>query len=285
MPSVWDHLLLFNMGRGWTPPYDAVASSIVHAYEPARRVLSAYTGNLVRILRNSDDAEADFGYVAKTGNLNTTAIAAWLGGSAGYVKTIYDQKGSDNITQASKANMPLYVASGQNGHPVARQSGAQWLQGAFTVGGALSQPISLFVVAKLNTANVDDDADYYLLYSDDATNQMYFRKRGIVAPIADLWAFHIGSILQGNDADDDWHVWSALGNGASSEFWIDGVSQTTGDAGAHNPDGLTWGAFRTGASNWPGDIASIVICDPSVNDAGRNAIQTAMAGYWGVTLP
>ena len=73
---------------GFAPAYDAFADSIVHAYEPARRVLTAYTGNLVRLRRASDNAEANFTYLPN-GDLDVAAIAAWAGG-ASYVVTVYD---------------------------------------------------------------------------------------------------------------------------------------------------------------------------------------------------
>ena len=65
--------------------YDGIAN-LVHIYEPARRTLTAYIGSLVRLRRASDDAEADFGYLAN-GNLDTAAIAAWAGG-ASYIVTV-----------------------------------------------------------------------------------------------------------------------------------------------------------------------------------------------------
>src|SRR5574343_888329 len=95
----------------FTGAYDAIAN-LVHVYEPARCTLSAYSGNpLVRLRRASDDAESDFSHVsAANTELDTAAIAAWAGGAA-YIVTIYDQKGSDDITQDTAANQPLYVAN------------------------------------------------------------------------------------------------------------------------------------------------------------------------------
>jgi len=265
---------------GFTPAYDPFAASIVHAYEPARRVLTSYTGNLVRLRRASDNAEADFGFTG-SGNLNVAAIAAWAGG-ASYVVTVYDQApAGDDVTQAVAANQPLYVAAIQNGHAGMRLNGtSHWLRGAFTTGGALSQPFSVFAVAALDAVAVDDGAEHAVFDSDDVTNRMQTGQRTQAG--ADTWTLYAGAVLNGPASDDSRNIWSVLFNGASSQFWINEVSAVSGDAGAHNPDGLTLGADKNAVNCWDGDISSHVICDPSLSDAQRVAMQIAMNSYWGV---
>jgi len=83
-----------------------------------KRFLTAYTGALVRIRRDSDNAEADIGYVAATGLLDTAAAAAHIGGGSGFVVTWYDQSGNGrDATQATAGSQPAYVASGINSLP------------------------------------------------------------------------------------------------------------------------------------------------------------------------
>jgi hypothetical protein len=102
-------------GESVSAPYDDVPS-IVAAYG-MRRLRSAYTGNLLRLRRSSDNVQSDFGYTG-SGDLDTAAIATWLGANSGYVVTWYDQSGGGyNATQATTARQPLYVASGQNSKP------------------------------------------------------------------------------------------------------------------------------------------------------------------------
>jgi len=271
-------LLLCPRGRGCA--YDAFASSIVHAYEPARRVLTSYTGNLVRLRRASDNAESDFRYGAN-GNLNTAAIAAWAGG-ASYVVTVYDQApAGDNVTQAVAANQPLYVASIRNGHAGMTFDGTNdCLRGAFTTGGALSQPFSLFAVARLDAAGVNDDEYRMLTDSDDIANRLIMGQYPTGAP--DTWRIMGGATLVGSGSDALWNIWSALFNGASSQFWHNGVSEASGNAGAQNADGLTVGDSFNDLGRWWGDIVSVIICDPSLSDAQRVAMQVQMNSYWAV---
>jgi len=265
---------------GFAPAYDAFADSIVHAYEPARRVLSSYTGNLVRLRRASDNAEANFTYLAN-GDLDVAAIAAWAGG-ASYIVTVYDQGGfADDVTMAVAANQPLYVASIRNGHAGMRFDGANhYLTGPFTTGGALSQPFSMFAVAALDAAAVNDGKDRRITDSDDIVNRLYLGQISWVAP--DEWALFAGIWFVVVVSDANWNLWSTLFNGAASQIWINAVSLAIGAAGAMNADGLSIGADWTPSfgSHWDGDITSVVICDPSLSDAQRVAMQNAMNAYW-----
>src|SRR5690606_18773525 len=92
-------------------PYDGVPS-IAAAYG-MRRLLSDYTGPLIRLRRDSDNTEQDIGYTA-SGDLDTAALASWLGEANGYITTWYDQSGNANhATQPTAAAQPRYVTSGQ----------------------------------------------------------------------------------------------------------------------------------------------------------------------------
>ena len=263
---------------GFAPAYDAFAASIVHAYEPARRVLTSYTGNLVRLRRASDNAEANFGYLAN-GDLNVAAIAAWAGG-ASYVVTIYDQGIGDDITMAVAANQMLYVANARNGHAGMLFDGTDYLQGAFTTGGALSQPYNLLFVAKLGAGLADDGVIYFLTDGDDAANEVKFFKHK--DPIPDAWRFASGNSIEFANADSNWHVWAALFSGAASLIRSNAVQVGAGNTGAENADGFTLGAENNGANPWKGYATSAIICDPSLSVAQLAAMEIAMNAYWGV---
>ncbi len=269
-------------GQNATAPfvgaYDAIAS-LVHVYEPARRTLSAYTGNLLRLRRDSDDGESDFTYVSDADpELNLAAIAAWAGG-ASYIVSIYDQKTGDTITQATKANQPLFVANIKNGHAGFAFDGSNhYMQGTFTTGGALSQPFSLYGVAQLDATVVGDSAFHIWLSSIVSDNLLFLGQRS-----TNNWIQYLGSYLGGGASDANWELWSALGNGASSQFWLNDVSEAgPGNSGGNNPAGITIGAGYNGNNKWKGPISSVVIADPSHSDAQRAAMQTAMNNYWTV---
>lgn len=97
------------------PPLDGL-SNIAIAYS-TRRLLTSYAGNLIRLRRDSDNGESDFGYDAN-GDLDIAAVAAWLGGATGYIVTWYDQSGNGvNATQGVAASQPRYDATGLNNKP------------------------------------------------------------------------------------------------------------------------------------------------------------------------
>jgi len=95
-------------GGGASLPLDSY-SSLTAAWG-VRRLKSSYTGNLVGLRRSSDNAEADFGYDVN-GDLDVAAITTWVGEGTAYLHTWYDQSGSNNLTQTTAGNQPLYEAS------------------------------------------------------------------------------------------------------------------------------------------------------------------------------
>ena len=276
---------MVSFGKGQGAPfvgvYDAIPN-LVHIYEPARCTLSTYSGNpLVRLRRSSDDAESDFSHVSSSDpELDVAAIAVWAGGAPAYVVTIYDQVNGDDITQATDTAQPLFVASIQNGHAGGRFDGSNhYLQGAYTTGGALSQPFSVYAVAKSDVAN--DNLSHYLTDGNNGTNRSILFQYHNVTP--DGWAIYAGVRLDGGASDTNLHIWSALFNGANSQFWLDTVSNGgPANAGTQNPNGLTVGGDYSGIRNWDGDIMSIVVADPSHTSGQRAATEAAINTYWNV---
>lgn len=69
--------------------------SVDNLFSVNRRLRTAYTGDLIRLRRSSDDAESDFGFGANN-LLDQSAITSWAGSDDLYVVTIYDQSGNGN---------------------------------------------------------------------------------------------------------------------------------------------------------------------------------------------
>lgn len=267
-------------GGAFTPfvgAYDAIPD-LVHLYEMARRGVASYNGSLVRLRRDSDNAESDFGYDA-SGDLDTAAITTFLGGANGFIVTLYDQVGSNNPTQATAGSQPAYVASGQNGKPIMRFNGTSHrLVVAFS--GALSQPFSTYSAAILDAAAVQNNLYPGVMDGDDMAKRMYFPYQDGGAG-TDNWSMFSGSVLESATATTSvFFLWSGLFNGASSGYWQNGASIKTGNAGAQNPDGIAIGSQADGSQLWDGDIAMIAIADPSHDDTERGDMQTAINDYW-----
>lgn len=261
---------------GFVGAYDDIPNIV--ALWSFRRCLSSYTGNLLRLRRSSDDVEQDFGYISN-GDLDTDAISTFLGGATGTIVTLYDQSGNaDSITQGTNGSQLLYVASGQNGHSIATADGVDdFIQGAFSA--ALSQPFTVLIVSRLNTASVSSATRKTLVDSDDGTNRMLIRDSN------EKWDIRTNASLIGGKPHLRWNVWTSLFNGASSEFWVNKVSEAFGDAGSQNPDGITIGADLAGGNAWDGDIAEVVVIDASLSDADRDTAENASETYWGLDIP
>jgi hypothetical protein len=249
--------------------FDAIAN-LVHVYCIARRWLSAYTGRLVRLRRSSDSVEADFTYDAD-GNLDVAAVAAWAGGSA-FVVVVADQKSGDDVSQGTAGNQPLFVASGQNGRAVGRYNGtSQFLRGTYTVGGALSQPFSIYAAARASALGTN-----FILDGDPPNTQ-----RAAFFHSGSKWIF-AGASLAGSATNTNWLIWSALFSGASSQLWINGTSNASGNAGNLNPTGITIGANVNSGQFWLGDIATVTVADPNNDTTARQAVEATLGAYWDI---
>ena len=95
--------------------YPSGASGI-YALRKVGGSYSGYAGQCIRLRRSTDSVESDFGFSGS--DLDTAAIASWLSGATGYVKTVYDQSGnSRNLSQTTTGSQPTYVADIGNGKP------------------------------------------------------------------------------------------------------------------------------------------------------------------------
>ena len=177
---------------------------------------------------------------------------------------------ADHVNQAVAANKPTLqngVADLLNGHPVIRFDGVNdYLQGAFTTGGAIAQPFTVFAVAKLTSAGA---AFRFLTDGDDAVSRLVLWQNNTAK-----FSIFFGNALDDGASDTAWHYWSALAKGANSELWIDGTSVISGNAGANAPDGLTIGASATGTNRWVGDVAEIIIYASELSAADRVQVET-----------
>ena len=87
-----------------------------------RKLDKDYTGNCMRIRRDSDNSETDIGFDG-SGDLDTSAISTFAGSANAYCVTWYDQSGNtNNATQSTGGNQPqIYDGSAvitENGKPI-----------------------------------------------------------------------------------------------------------------------------------------------------------------------
>lgn len=161
-------LFTLLMGQGGTAARMPLDGTTPAAAYSMRRLLTAYTGALVRLRRDSDNAESDFGYAA-TGEIDAAAVAAWLGGANGFVVTWYDQSGNGyDVTQATTTAQPTYAAAGINSKPALTLGGAAYLKRAAGVPAGTAGGI---FVAHRHPATSQWSC---LISSDDEANGSYY---------------------------------------------------------------------------------------------------------------
>lgn len=78
---------------GGALPLDAISASAIAAFS-TRKLRSAYAGSAIKVRRTSDNTTQDIGF--SSDNLDTAALASFVGANSGYIDTWYDQSGNGN---------------------------------------------------------------------------------------------------------------------------------------------------------------------------------------------
>jgi hypothetical protein len=106
--------LIVALGSSGPPAYvgplDAFQADISNAWSPTRRLFTDYNGSLVRLRRESDNAESDFS-ADSLGYLDTAAITTWLAGANPFIAKIYAQKGLNDWEQSTASAQPTLSLS------------------------------------------------------------------------------------------------------------------------------------------------------------------------------
>jgi hypothetical protein len=147
-----------------------------------RRLSTAYTGNLIRVRRSSDNTEQDIGYNSSN-VLDETALTSFVGAGNGFITTWYDQSGNGyNTVQTTAANQPRIVNSGtvdkENSKPCAVFDGSNDF--VATTGTPFSATSNTLIAVSKQSAlgsykrlfNIGNFAAGRYLGSDNNTNDM-----------------------------------------------------------------------------------------------------------------
>ena len=97
-----------SFSRTASAPCDLLSSGCASAWSVTRKMRAGYGGNLFQVTRASDNATQAIG-ISSLGAVDTTTLVNFCLSTTCAVSIIYDQAGSNNLTQATAANMPLVV--------------------------------------------------------------------------------------------------------------------------------------------------------------------------------
>ena len=126
-------------GGGNTPSLQqlltpAAAAELRYIFSTARILNDNYSGALIRVRRDSDNAEQDIN--AAAGLLDESALLTFVGANSGYITTIYNQSdfiGNLDLTQTDSTKQPPIVSSGvlqtsPNLRPVGFTGGTRYMK-------------------------------------------------------------------------------------------------------------------------------------------------------------
>lgn len=183
------------------------------------------------------------------------------------------------VSQPTTDNKPTLQVNEKNGRSVWRFDGSNdWMQsGIFTV---ITQPYTMIVVAQLDSSVVNDNSYRYIT---DNSVRMVIGQTPTGAP--DLWFLNAGTELNASVVSNaNWNIWSALCNGASSQFWLNGTSIASGNAGTGTPNGITIGArYSKDSAFWKGNIAEIIIYGSNLSTADKNQLGQYLSSKYGIS--
>jgi hypothetical protein len=277
-------------GSAVTFPLDGIATP--RAVYSTRRLLTSYTGDCVKLRRSSDNAEADFGFDAN-GDLDTTAILLWLGGSSAYLVTWYDQSGNGHDgVQATTGEQPNYVESGLNSCPAFVYDGVTRHDNFDLPDGALASlaACTIFVVYKGDVGSVHQtivglhdtaNNERQFLFRVRSSNQPLIRFGGTVSDLESRSSTTV-------DPTNTTVYTGRASNGSLMQLWINGVepvyasqanAATLLPAFSMNPS-----IGRTIPTDLNNDISGVfpelIIFETALADADRGAIETNMIAKW-----
>ena len=252
----------YSWGDGLKTPLDQVASCKLAV--GLRLLKSTYTGSAIRLRRNSDNVEADFGFLGT--DLDVTAISNWLAGASAYCVKLYDQSGNGNdMVPTVVSAQPLYVSDGLNNKPILRFNTSQNIRNTVN----FTPPYSVVYTAKqtgpsrgrvLNASN-----NWLLGWWGGNKSQAHY----------DGWVSKGG----GSSADNNSYVYSATGTGSASTIFENGVSKTLNTSGGNSgPNGLR----INGNESSNADVADIFVFNTDLSTLNRETVEKSSASYYGI---
>jgi hypothetical protein len=260
----------------------AAASLLLDTYSGAaaayslRLLRTDYSGNAIRVRRESDNEEQDIPFRAGSGGkiLDTSSLETFCGSSDGFVTTWYDQSGNDNnIVEATASQQPKIVSAGSTITDGGKPS--IFIDQTTTLG--LHMPISsastqdFFQVHKTN-----DDRFILLKDNDSSARYAYAAIDG-----------NTSTGLHGNYGTPSLYVNGSAQSPANRDALHTLLSTNTqilmtsigGDSSAWTGDGV-WGYYSS-TNVYDGNVQEIVFYN-SDQSSNRSGIETNINDFYSI---
>ena len=264
------------------------------------RRYGSYSGNAVLIRRSSDDAEVDVAFDSNnevsssssisvvSGTVTETTLGDFINGTDAFVKTLYDQKGSNNGTQADTTEQPKIASSGSlitaNGKTAILFDGDNDSLTTTRIFD-FNNSASLFVVAKKGGDPIVG-TDYF--YTDGST--------GSGSGPADTFGIGVSetrinflsastNVSNNTDSLDDLKLLGLIGGSSTTKSFVNGteiasVTTPTNYAGTHTiTSGGTIGGHGS-ASALTNFYLSEIVAFKSDQISNRASIENTINDYY-----
>ena len=240
-----------------------------------RKLVSTYEGPAIRLRRSYDDAESDFGF---SGNeLDLTAISTFLGGSDGFVTTLYDQSGNGgDVTQTNTINQPTFISNGLNGKPNLHMSSWQYMN------NTVNYPSPFTVVY---AARQTGPSRFRMLSS--VSNNWFLGWWGTLKGIAyyDGWLTLTNGNVSSNN-DNNSYVYTGSSDGINNSFiYQNGTLLATTASGFSGPDGISLNNSGIYGELSDGDYSEVYIFNTELSNSDRQLVENSAASYYSIYAP
>ena len=132
-------------------------------------------------------------------------------------------------------------------------------------------------MSKLAAVNVGAQA----MIDGTGTDRHVIYKRGT----ADNWTIFGGiEVISSTPADTNWHIFTAVFNGASSFLRLDGTQIMAGNVGTAALVGTTTNSFANGLFEGGGDRGEQLTYNNEVNTANIAVIENYLSNKWGIAI-
>ncbi|MBX3017868.1 MAG: cellulase family glycosylhydrolase [Bdellovibrionaceae bacterium] len=280
------HYITLSNSGGWTNPAPHAFSSqadlfMLTSVAPTnifalRKIYAPYIGPLIRLARDVDGAQMDFGYTTN-GELDRQAIVDWAGGDTAILRVIrwYDQSpagahmlpvySNTALGFSSPRDYPLFRVNDGDGHPVIIfdanradfESKLQNVTGHSILARANHRAGGRLLSAQFETYfNFLDDGGKWTLSMDTVNGPYEELDMGVVA--------------------DQWHDYAGTFHAGTANGWksfVDGGAQATATS-INTSFSMSYGlnTYNVGyfrwwdASRWYGKVRELVLFDGVISD-------------------
>jgi hypothetical protein len=291
-----DAQMIIKAHANYRPYAVAAANLLLDDYPNAaaayslRKLDKDYTGSCIRIRRVNDNAETDIGFV--NNYLDTNAISSFIGTNESRVTVWYDQSGNGrNATQSVAANQPYISVTG--GIITTMNATAGFIRKGLVINtnirlinnfSTISQPITTFSLIRYDNAA----GNAGVIYDSYNNTQSALYNKGTTESPNQKYTLAAGTALSGTtNMNTNINIISALHNSTSSNIYINGGLDASGNAGTNGLNGLSIGNLRgnpspiAGGYVLGGRIGELIIYG-SNQSSNRTGIESNINSYYGI---